>query len=231
MTKSNMLLQIEARTESIWNELNELKDTDPEVFDILLMSPADVQQALDNIEDAPVIAQLKKELQQVIDTITNAAIPYEAVCYEWSYDSYDIENPAIGKAYEKYSYNSLSNASAGPGNSWVSMTNNKPVLSGQKMDLNRLSVYLITRVWYELIASSEEKYEEITNDMYDNMPMVLFDELFKLKLFTLLDAAYSTVTGKKPDYFSVGIYGHWHTEITEYRIEAAPMPAGSTFIL
>ncbi len=216
MNKSNMLLKIEARTKSIWEELNA---TPPAVLNDLLMPPAEVQEELNKIETQPIIDQLTKELQQAIDTANNETLSYEAICYEWYHDRYDLRNPAIGKAYETCVYTALSSIHAGPENNWTTLNDNKPTLSGHILDVNRLSVSLITHLWYDLIGRSEQKQEVLYSDFYDNTPMTLFDELFKLKLFTLLDTAYSNVSGNKPKYFSVAIYGYWHSVITEYRIE------------
>jgi len=214
-----MLLRIEDRTKSIWKELNA---TPSEILNDLLMSPAEVQEELDKIDVQPIIAQFTKELQQAVDIINKEALPYEALCYEWYHDRYDLNNTAIGKAYEKCTHTFLSDNNTGPDNNWTITSNQKPALSGNLLDVNRLSVSLITHLWYDLIGRSEKKQEVLYSDFYDNMPMTLFDELFKLKLFTLLDTAYANVTGNKPGNFSVAIYGYWHSVITEYILEAQP---------
>ncbi|ABG59620.1 hypothetical protein CHU_2362 [Cytophaga hutchinsonii ATCC 33406] len=218
MNPSNRLLRIEARTKRIWEEL---QATDPEIIADLLMSPSDVQETLTGIDSESIIVQLTKELQQAIYIVNKEPLHYEAICYEWYHDSYDLQNPAIGKAHEKCAYNFLSHMDAGPDNNWTVVNEKKPALGGHALDLNRLSVYLVTEAWYELIGKSEQKKEFLYNDLYDNMPMALFDELFKLKLFTLLETAYANVTGNKPGYFSVALYGYWHTVLTDYRIESA----------
>ena len=219
MSKSSMLLKIESRTKSIWDELNA---THPAILNDLLMSPAEVKEELNKIEIQPIIDHFTKELQQAIETANNDALTYEAICYEWYHDRFDLRNPAIGKAYEKCAHTLLSNINTGLDNNWTVTNDTKPTLSGNVLDINRLSVSLITHLWYDLIGRSEEKQEVLYSDFYDNTPMTLFDELFKLKLFTLLDAAYTNVTVKKPSYFSVSIYGYWHSIVTEYRIEAQP---------
>ena len=212
MEKSKMLSKIEARNKNIWQEINA---ADSEIIDSLLVSPIDVQKKLNEIDDEAILNQITKELQESFDLISGQSKTYEAVNYEWRYDSYDLENRAIGNAYEKCTHNFLSNSDTGPDNNWIVLDSDKPLLTGEPLYLKSLSAYLVMKSWYgELLAENQKP--EYEADDYDNPYMLMFDELFKLKFFSLLDTAYANVTGVKPGYFCVALFGYWYSGIQEY---------------
>lgn len=211
MDKSKMLLKIEARSKSIWNQINA---TDPEILNSLLVSPSDLQKKLDSLDEEVIINQFVKELQESFDLINRQTVKYQAVNYVW----YQQDNWAVGKAYEKCTYKFLSGEDTDPNNNWTVFNSQKPDLSGQSIDLGKLSVTLVMLKWYDELLTENQK-DEYDADDYDNLHMIMFDELFKLKLFNLLDIAYSRIIGDKPDYFCVSVYGYWFSEISEYIIE------------
>lgn len=212
MEKSKMLLKIESRSKSIWNEINA---ADPEIINGLLVSPSDVQNKLDDLDDQSIINQLTSELQESFNLMNSETIKYEAANYVW----YQKDNWALGKAYEKCNHKFLSNSDTGPNNNWITGNSEKPDFSGQSIDLGRLSITMVMFAWYEELLAENQK-DEYDADDYDNLQMSMFDELFKLKLFSLIDIAYAKVIGEKPNYFCVSVYGYWHSEISDYIIQS-----------
>jgi hypothetical protein len=206
----NALKQLEARQKSLWALLGSYSE---EVHHVLLVKPNEVKVAIDNIDEKHCIEIFKQDLKNASDRMAKSGTKYRGLIYEWYYGGSDYDD-AYGYVSEECRVNGFSQTDLVKTPDGVWLEREDPELGGKIYEDFFISTSLVMKEWYDGLASRYEHadYTDILNTPLHqpfNDSANIYHDLFRIKLFMLVELASREVFGDDIPYIFMGLHERW----------------------